>query len=88
VISLDATYGINPNNTVSVLNQCNNFSPSGAAGGISGYAYPEPDNAAKLNVVFFGQKPLYPNYWIMNLGPINSAGQYSWALVGIETRKY
>lgn len=47
----------------------------------------DEDVPAKLSVVFFGSVPKTPNYWIMDLGPLNDDGLYSYALVGNALRE-
>jgi apolipoprotein D and lipocalin family protein len=77
-----AIYGLNDNGTVAVHNECNYLKPDGPTGGIYGYAIPDAAQPAKLSVCFFGNCPSIPNYWIMQLGPLNKDGLYSYALVG------
>lgn len=41
---------------------------------------------AKLKVSFFG--PFYGDYWILDRGPVNTSGDYSWAIVGEPSGRY
>ena len=55
---------------------------------IDGFAYiKDATQPAKLSVEFFNKPPLEPNYWIMDLGPLNAQGLYSYALVGNGPRE-
>jgi apolipoprotein D and lipocalin family protein len=76
-----ATYNINSDGTVQVWNVCSNSAQT-TTQSILGYAYaPDPSEPAKLSVVFFGVEPKTTNYWICYLGPVNSDGLYSYAVV-------
>ena len=74
-----ATYGVNENGTISVLNFDRKGGYNGTAGVVNGYAY-QPDAKAypgRLEVVF-PFNPLPAPYWVLKLGPVvNEQYQYS-----------
>eukprot|EP00039_Didymoeca_costata_P005596 m.82837 g.82837 ORF g.82837 m.82837 type:complete len:213 (-) comp12890_c0_seq1:206-844(-) len=69
-----ADYGVNPNGTVSVLNQARLTSPTGAQSIIHGWAQiTDPSKPAQLTVHLQGV-PVPAPYWVIQLGPQNYAG--------------
>merc|ERR1711936_1171370 len=75
-----ANYGKRSDGKISVFNAGRKFSPTGKASNITGYAYiPDANVPGKLKVVF--PRSGEGNYWVMKLGPLNAAGQYSYAIV-------
>eukprot|EP00457_Paulinella_chromatophora_P021251 gb/GEZN01023597.1/.p1 GENE.gb/GEZN01023597.1/~~gb/GEZN01023597.1/.p1 ORF type:complete len:172 (-),score=21.83 gb/GEZN01023597.1/:74-532(-) len=74
-----ANYALKSDGTIQVWNTCTNVFQNK---GVEAYAFaPNASEPAKLTVVFFGQVPANTNYWICYLGPLNSAGLYSYAVV-------
>jgi apolipoprotein D and lipocalin family protein len=74
-----ATYRLEPDGTVDVLNQCRK---SGRLESAHGTAWaPDPGVPAKLKVRFFW--PFSGDYWIIDLGP-----EYEYAVVGHPSREY
>ena len=71
--------------TLSVHNYATISSPSGTVYTIDGYAYQTNPSAepGQLKVVFDSSDaaPFPAPYWILELGPINSAGLYDYAIV-------
>eukprot|EP00808_Paulinella_micropora_P027434 g51669.t1 len=82
-----ATYALNSNGTIQVWNTCA-YPGQKFAKGAEAYAFiPDSSQPAKLTVVFFGAPPpTNTNYWICYLGPLNSAGLYSYAVVSDAKR--
>ena len=80
-----AFYGDNGDGTLSVHNYAKTGSPTGTTYVIDGYAYQtKPDTEpGQLKVVFNSSDaaPFPAPYWILELGPINSAGLYDYAIV-------
>lgn len=82
-----ALYGIQEDGKVSVHNAATIGSPDGKAYDIDGYAYVEdPSKPGELKVHFNptpGQSvaPFDAPYWVLELGPINTAGMYDYAIV-------
>jgi apolipoprotein D and lipocalin family protein len=74
-----ATYSLNPDGTVDVLNQCRKEGELTAARGTAWV--PDPADPAKLRVRFFW--PFSGEYWIIDLGP-----DYEYAVVGHPSRDY
>lgn len=46
----------------------------------------EDSSGAKLKVSFFG--PFFGDYWVLDRGEINDAGQYEWSIVGEPSGRY
>ncbi|MDP3641355.1 MAG: lipocalin family protein, partial [Alphaproteobacteria bacterium] len=77
-----ATYSLNPDSTVKVLNRCFKKTLDGSEDRAEGSAYVvDSKTNAKLKVTFFG--PFYGDYWIIDL-----ADDYGYAVVGHPNRKY
>mmetsp|Transcript_11307 Transcript_11307/g.15578 ORF Transcript_11307/g.15578 Transcript_11307/m.15578 type:complete len:173 (-) Transcript_11307:203-721(-) len=80
-----ALYGDNGDGTLSVHNYATISSPSGTTYTIDGYAYQTNPTSqpGQLKVVFDSDDaaPFPAPYWILELGPINSAGLYDYAIV-------
>jgi apolipoprotein D and lipocalin family protein len=74
-----ATYALNADGTVAVLNQCRRDGEPASARGTA-WA-PDPSASAKLKVRFFW--PFSGDYWIIDLGP-----DYEYAVVGHPGREY
>lgn len=77
-----ATYSLNEDGSINVLNRCFKKSLSGEEDTAEGTAYVvDPKTNAKLKVSFFF--PFKGDYWIIEL-----ADDYSYAVVGHPNRKY
>ncbi len=79
-----ALYGDNGDGTLSVHNYATQSAPNGNKYVIDGYAYqPDATKPGQLKVVFnSGDAAPFPApYWVLELGPINAAGQYDYAIV-------
>jgi apolipoprotein D and lipocalin family protein len=79
-----ALYGDNGDGTISVHNYAATGSPNGPAYVIDGYAYPSnPSEPGQLKVVFNSDDalPVPAPYWVLELGPVNSNGQYDYSIV-------
>jgi apolipoprotein D and lipocalin family protein len=86
-VCVTAQYGP-PNPTikiadVSVKNTARLSEPTnGTIAGISGYAYiPDHSEPGKLKVHFDEGAPFDADYWVAELGPINSDNKYDYAIV-------
>ncbi|CAD8186092.1 unnamed protein product [Paramecium octaurelia] len=76
-----ATYGLQSDGNLSVLNMERYGSPSGEVKEITGYAYiPNPEQPGQLKVHLEGAPFEYADYWIVQLGPVKNE-QYQWAIV-------
>eukprot|EP00808_Paulinella_micropora_P017870 g8163.t1 len=81
-----ANYALKPDGTVQVWNTCA-YPGKKRTTGIEAYAFaPNADEPAKLTVAFFGAAPSNTNYWVSYLGPLNSDGLYSYAVVSDADR--
>lgn len=77
-----ATYSLNQDGSISVLNECRKDSPQGDYKSIKGKALIVDKNSnSKLKVSFFW--PFYGKYWIIDLDP-----DYKYAVVSEPKRKY
>lgn len=77
-----ATYSLNPDSTVKVLNRCFKKTLDGSEDRAEGSAYVvDSKTNAKLKVTFFW--PFYGDYWIIDV-----ADDYGYAVVGHPNRKY
>jgi apolipoprotein D and lipocalin family protein len=77
-----ATYTVNKDGTVHVLNTCHKQSTQGRLKKATAKAYVvDPVSNAKLKVQFFW--PFTGDYWILDIGD-----QYEYAVVGEPSRKY
>jgi len=80
-----ALYGDNGDGTLSVHNYAATGTPSGAPYVINGYAYQTnpTEQPGQLNVHFDSSDafPFDAPYWVLELGPVNSNGQYDYAIV-------
>ena len=74
-----ATYTLNKNGSISVLNECRRNGKLKQAKGKAKVV--DKNSGAKLRVTFFW--PFYGDYWIINLGK-----DYDYAVVGTPNRKY
>ena len=86
-----AEYSLSDNHTIKVINSCP--TKSGELKTVEGRAWIMDESNAKLEVGFFEIFGWYPEfargkYWVLGLGPINSSGLYSYAVVGEPSRKY
>lgn len=87
-----AEYSILPSGKINVKNSCFRKSTTEVANG-KAYAV-EGSNNSKLKVNFTGNSLLEwlgigdGDYWILALGPQNSAGLYTWVLVGAPNLDY
>lgn len=86
-VCVTAQYGP-PNPTikiadVSVKNTARLTDPTnGTIAGITGYAYiPDQSDPGKLKVHFDEGAPVDADYWVVDLGPINSDNKYDYAIV-------
>jgi apolipoprotein D and lipocalin family protein len=78
-VCTEATYGLNPNGTLSVLNKCRKGSFNGTLSAILGYAtLGQGVEEAKLEV-YFPQAPKPGNYWLVYLE--NNGDLYDNAIV-------
>lgn len=81
-VDVTATYGLNANRTLSVLNSCGGQGANGAARTAEGVArIVDGRTNAKLAVSFFW--PFEGDYWILAV-----ADDYSWSLVGEPSGRY
>jgi apolipoprotein D and lipocalin family protein len=76
---ITATYGLNKDGTVSVLNECLKDGTLKQSKGKAKIV--DKTTKAKLKVTFFW--PFYGDYWIINLGK-----DYDYSVVGTPNRKY
>jgi apolipoprotein D and lipocalin family protein len=76
---ITATYSLNKDGSVSVLNECLREGKLRQAKGKAKVV--DKDTGAKLKVSFFG--PFSADYWIIDLGK-----DYDYAVVGTPSRKY
>jgi apolipoprotein D and lipocalin family protein len=86
-----AEYSALSDGTLRVVNSCP--TKDGKQEEVEGKAWILDPSNAKLEVGFFHIFSWYPqfargNYWVLGLGPINSEGLYSYAVVGEPSRKY
>lgn len=81
-----AHYALNTDGSITVDNTCRRV-PTGGNVTINGKAtVPDPAVPGKLAVSFFKFLPAAP-YWIIALGPKNTGGLYSWAVVSNGMRE-
>lgn len=80
-----ATYGLNDNSTISVLNKARIANITGQPYVIAGWAEPTPNATyeGELTVHLQGIAFAAP-YWIYQLGPTNSDNQYDYSIVSDE----
>ncbi|HRK08428.1 MAG TPA: lipocalin family protein [Pseudobdellovibrionaceae bacterium] len=91
-----ATYALNADSTLRVENTCVLRNEKGEvleSKRAIGQAWIENEGASKLTVSFariFGRyvKMFGGDYWILELGPLNQDGLYSWVIVGSPGRDY
>jgi apolipoprotein D and lipocalin family protein len=76
---ITATYSLNADGTVSVLNECRKNGKVKTAKGKAKVV--DKRTGAKLKVTFFW--PFYGDYWLINLGE-----NYDYSIVGTPNRKY
>ena len=77
-----ATYSLQPDGKIAVVNRCRKNGPDGPLSSVSGTArVVDPRTNAKLKVTFFW--PFSGDYWIVDLGE-----QYDYAVVSGPDRKY
>ncbi|TRW88042.1 lipocalin family protein [Mycolicibacterium sp. 018/SC-01/001] len=78
LVNTKAVYGLDPDDSISVVNSGNYFSDNGPESTITGTALPVDSTNSKLKVTFFGRPNANPpgNYWIVDLDP-----DYQWAIV-------
>jgi apolipoprotein D and lipocalin family protein len=74
----NATYSLNPDSTIKVVNSC---TKDGKYNEAIGKAYATDNTNSKLKVSFFW--PFYGNYWVLDLGK-----EYEYAVIGEPSRKY
>jgi apolipoprotein D and lipocalin family protein len=83
-----ATYSINSDRSVNIVNQAlgiNNCTIKGVAKGLD-EKFP---GELKIRFSFFPNAipdSLLPDYWVVDLGEVNSDGKYSWAIVSNPKR--
>ena len=75
-----ADYGLFPNITVSVRNEERVGSATGSFKQILGFATFTPNAPGELSVYLQGV-PVPAPYWVLELGPVNAAGFYDYAIV-------
>lgn len=91
-----AQYALNADSTIRVENTCVLRNEKGEileTKKAIGQAWIENEGASKLTVSFariFGRyvKVFGGDYWILELGPLNQDGLYSWVIVGSPGRDY
>ncbi len=76
---ITATYGLNGDGTISVLNECLSGGKPKQSKGKAKIV--DRATGAKLKVTFFW--PFYGDYWVINLGK-----SYNYSVVGTPSRKY
>ena len=77
-----ATYTLNADGTIAVLNACNKDAPDGPKVSAEGRArVPDPTKPGQLEVSFFG--PFWGDYWVIDLD-----NDYRYAVVGQPSRDY
>jgi len=76
---VSATYALNDDGSINVLNQCTK--EDGSHKEAQGIAYAEDATHSKLKVSFF--RPFYGNYWVLMLDE-----DYTYALIGEPSREY
>ena len=77
LVNTTATYSLQPDGNIRVLNEGYRDSPTGKKATARGWAWvPDPARTAKLKVSFFG--PFSSDYWVIMLDEEN----YSYAVVG------
>ncbi len=80
--AVTADYSLRDDGLIRVVNSCRKGGLDGPLKQSSGRArVVDPTTNAKLQVSFFG--PFWGDYWIIDLDP-----SYSWAVVGVPSRKY
>jgi apolipoprotein D and lipocalin family protein len=83
LVGVTATYTLQPNGKIQVLNQGYLYSLNGKHKKAKGIAkVPDPNVTGHLKVSFF--RPFYADYFIMNL----DEQTYDWALIGSNSMKY
>lgn len=81
-VAATATYSMQPDGDIAVLNECRASNPEGGLRSAKGKAWVvDTSTNAKLKVSFFW--PFSGDYWIIELGE-----QYEYAVVGHPDRKY
>ena len=76
---ITATYGLNKDGSISVLNECTKNGKAKIAKGKAKTV--DKNSGAKLKVTFFW--PFYGDYWIIKLGD-----NYDYSVVGTPNRRY
>lgn len=77
-----ATYGLNDNSTISVLNKARIGNITGTPYVIQGWAAPTPNTTYEGELTVELQGIDFPApYWIYQLGPTNSNNQYDYSIV-------
>jgi lipocalin len=82
LVGTAATYSLNPDGSIRVLNSGNYFAFDGPPSSIVGKAVPVDSTNARLNVSFNGEPSAegLGNYWIVDLDP-----DYQWSIVSDPT---
>lgn len=91
-----ADYAVDDHDTLSVVNQCDKVNERGEWVELEvaeGKAWIKNSDNSVLKVSFaclFGYcfERFGGDYWVLGLGPINSEGLYSWAIVGTPSREF
>lgn len=91
-----AEYAPEPEGTIRVTNSCRVVAEDGTFEkdtAIVGRGWVKNQDNSILKVSFscvlgFCVEPLGGDYWILELGPVNIDGLYSWAIVGSPTRQF
>jgi apolipoprotein D and lipocalin family protein len=87
-----ARYSDNGDGTIAVHNYAKTGAPNGQTYVIDGYAYQTDaaNHPGQLKVVFNSDDafPFPAPYWVLELGPINSHGQYDYAIVSDNLSLY
>lgn len=92
-VATTATYSLNEDGTVHVLNECVRDGVSKKKVSAKGKAWiVDEESNSKLEVSFvhflFWWRIFSGDYWVLHLGPLNDEGLYSTAVVGEPRRKF
>ena len=82
-----ADYSLRDDGKIRVVNSCFKGSLDGEFEQSTGRAkIVEDSEGAKLKVSFFG--PVFGDYWVLDRGPLDADGMYSWSIVGEPSGRY
>lgn len=80
-VATKATYSLEKDNRIKILNECRNESLTGKPRSAEGHAWAVDDTNAKLKVTFF--RPFTGDYWILELG-----ANYEYSVIGEPDGRY